>query len=333
MPREVKINVNIDSGKAVSNINTLKKAFQELNKTIEKHGKDGELKLKVNLEGIDIKLFQNLSNGFNKLGKGMELFNKNIENISKNGNLLSINMNNISGNVNKVTNNIKNYNKQINDTGKSHRKLNDNMLSSIVVFETFRRGIVSIFNDYNKLTSATFGVGIAGEMNLAQIEKLNQSFIQLSQTVPQTATDLAKAVDDLIRTGRSYDDSRKIIEETAKLATASGDSLKDTAQVVTKVMVSLGISGDKVKDTLNTMHSTAIQTASDMGYLAEAFKNVAGTASVYVKNSGLAGKELDDYKQKVLDLSMASIGSLANLGLSASQSGTKVKQLLGRMVK
>ncbi|MGL4426054.1 MAG: hypothetical protein ACRCZ0_12155, partial [Cetobacterium sp.] len=88
--------------------------------------------------------------------------------------------------------------------------------------------------------------------------------------------------------------------------------------VVTKVMVSLGISGDRVTDTLTTMHSTAIQTASDMGYLAEAFKNVAGSVAVMAKQSGRVGKDLDDYKQTLLDISMASIGSMANLGLSAS---------------
>lgn len=332
MPREVKINVNVDSGKAVSSINTLKKAFQELNKSIEKHGKDGSFKVKVDLEGIDVKIFKEISNGFSKLGKGMELFNKNIEEVTKNGNLLSITSNTITNNIDKSTKTVNNYTKSLGDASKSQRKFNDDALSSLVVLEGFRRMMTSVYTDYSKLIDTTFGVGIAGQMNMNEIEKLNQSFLTLSQVVPETATNLAKAVDDLIRTGRSYSDSRKIIEEVARLSTASGDSLKDTAQVVTKVMVSLGISGNRVKETLDTMHSTAIQTASDMGYLAEAFKNVAGTTAVFVKGTGLAGKELDDYKQRILDLSMASIGSMANLGLSASQSGTKIKQLFGRLV-
>ena len=155
-------------------------------------------------------------------------------------------------------------------------------------------------------------------MDISGIEKLNRSFSQLASTVPKSASELAQAVDDLIRTGRSYEESRKIIEEVARLSVASGDSLKDTAGVVTKVMVSLGVNAENTVNTLNTMHSVAIQTASDMNFLSESYKSIAGTIGTYVQSTGLAGEELDNYKQKVLDFAMASTGAMANLGLSAS---------------
>ncbi|MGL6024944.1 MAG: phage tail tape measure protein, partial [Cetobacterium sp.] len=192
--------------------------------------------------------------------------------------------------------------------------------------------IRSYSQSYAELSSATFAVGIAGQMSISQIDGLNRTFLNMSAIVPSSAKELALATDALIRTGRSFEESRIIIAETAMLASASGSNLKDTAEVVTKVMVALDISAERTSGTLNTMHSTAIQTASDMKYLAEAFKNVAGSASVLVKSSGLGGKELDDYKQRILDVSMASIGSMANLGVSASSAGTKVKQMLGRLV-
>lgn len=332
MPREVRINPIVNSSKAVSGIRELKKAFQELNEELKKNTKDGALKIKVDLEGIDMNMFKNLSNGFSKLGKGMELFNKNIDEVSKNGKLLNITTNNITNNVTKGVSGLKNYTDGLGRLARSQDEVTVRMAAMISVFKLTQNTFKRTFSDYSALTQATYNVGIAGQMNLKQIDALNESFLTLSTTVPKTALELANAVDGLIRTGRSYEDASKIIKEVAVLSVASGDDLKSTAAVVTKVMVSLGVSGDRVKETLSTLHSVAIQTASDMNYLSGAFKSVAGTASVLVNSSGKVGTQLDGYRQSVLDLNMAMIGALANMGVSASEAGTKVKNLMSRLL-
>lgn len=332
MPREVRINPIVNSSKAVSGIRELKKAFQELNEELKKNTKDGSLKIKVDLEGIDMNMFKNLSNGFSKLGKGMELFNKNIDEVSKNGKLLNITTNNITNNVTKGVSGLKNYTDGLGRLARSQDEVTVRMAAMISVFKLTQNTFKRTFSDYSALTQATYNVGIAGQMNLKQIDALNESFLTLSTTVPKTALELANAVDGLIRTGRSYEDASKIIKEVAVLSVASGDDLKSTAAVVTKVMVSLGVSGDRVKETLSTLHSVAIQTASDMNYLSGAFKSVAGTASVLVNSSGKVGTQLDGYRQSVLDLNMAMIGALANMGVSASEAGTKVKNLMSRLL-
>lgn len=332
MPREVRINPIVNSSKAVSGIRELKKAFQELNEELKKNTKDGSLKIKVDLEGIDMNMFKNLSNGFSKLGKGMELFNKNIDEVSKNGKLLNITTNNITNNVTKGVSGLKNYTDGLGRLARSQDEVTVRMAAMISVFQLTQNTFKRTFSDYSALTQATYNVGIAGQMNLKQIDALNESFLTLSTTVPKTALELANAVDGLIRTGRSYEDASKIIKEVAVLSVASGDDLKSTAEVVTKVMVSLGVSGDRVKETLSTLHSVAIQTASDMNYLSGAFKSVAGTSSVLVNSSGKVGTQLDGYRQSVLDLNMAMIGALANMGVSASEAGTKVKNLMSRLL-
>ncbi|MGL5458905.1 MAG: phage tail tape measure protein [Cetobacterium sp.] len=311
MSRTTNINVNVNSGKSISSINAIKTAFENLKKAKDELGKDGKIELEVDLKGIDKETLTALTKGVRALNTQMKNLNKTSTDYANAGKTFNV----VS---NQITNNVTKTSKSTRELGNSFKSMNTDILSSVLTFELLRRSITSFIGTYSQLTSTTFNVGIASQMNLAQIEGLNQSFLQLSKTVPSTANEMAQAVDALIRTGRSFEESRKIIEQVAILSTASGDSLKDTADVVTKVMVSLGISGNRVTETLNTMHSTAIQTASDMGYLAEAFKNVAGTASVLVKQSGLGGEALEEYKQKVLDVSMASIGSMANLGISAS---------------
>lgn len=325
MSRTTNINVNVNSGKSIATITKIKEAFIDLKKAKESVGKDGKIALNIDIQGADKSLLDALSKSINKLGNGMKKLKDNSNAFADTGKVITASVNNVTNNVYKTT-------KSVDGLGNSFTKANTSILESALVFETVRRSLTLFMRDYNKLSETTFNVGIASQMNLRQISALNDSFLQLSSTVPSSAQEMASAVDALIRTGRSFEESRQIIEQVAILSTASGDSLKSTSEVVTKVMVSLGVSGDKVTETLTTMHSTAIQTASDMGYLAEAFKNVAGTASVLVKESGLSGKELDDYKQKILDITMASIGSMANLGLGASAAGTKVKNLFGKMV-
>ena len=325
MARQVDMKINVNTGNAISSINTVKKAFQELNKAYEKNLENGKFKLKVEFDSPDLKLITDISKAFNRLNKSLDKYKENNIALSSTGTNFTVNMNKISDSVIK-------YGENTDKAIKKQKTFIQTLVENVSKFEILRRSFLAYSNDFLQLTDATYGVGVAGQMNMKQIDMLNASFLKLSRTIPATANELANAVNDLIRTGRGYEESRKIIEQVAILSTASGDSLKDTAQVVTKVMVSLGINSDRVKDTLNTMHSTAIQTASDMKYLSEAYKNVAGTTAVFATSSGLAGKELDDYKQKLLDLTMAGTGSFANLGLSASQTGTKLKQVFGRMV-
>lgn len=325
MSRTTSINVNVNSGQSISTISKLRKAFEELKVAKDEVAKDGKIKLDIQLTGLDKEAIIVMSKAISKLSGSMKKLKENSQAYTDLGKTINVESVNVTNNLNRTIKVMKNV-------GNESKGMTDKLMETAIAFEVFQRGFGSFWSSYTKLNSASFNVGIASQMNISQIEALNHSFLQLSRNVPSSATEMANAVDALIRTGRSFEDSRKIIEQVAILSTASGDSLKDTSEVVTKVMVSLGISGDKVKDTLTAMHSTAIQTASDMGYLAEAFKNVAGTASVLVKQSGLSGKELEDYRQRILDVTMASIGSMANLGLSASQAGTKVKNLMGKLV-
>lgn len=316
--RQTQININVNSKTAITSIDKLKQSFIELNKVKDKVAPDGKIKIGIDTGNLNLVAVNDLAKAMRKLTKNMDLYSIASKNVSTAGQAFNITTNNII--------------KATDKTSEATKKMNADIMASAVAFEFVRRSFKELMGSYNALSNSTFNVGIASQMNVSQINALNKEFLLLSTTVPSSAKEMADAVDALIRTGRGYGDAKKIIQETAKLSTASGDNLKSTAEVVTKVMVSLGISGERVRDTLTTMHSTAIQTASNMGYLAEAFKNVAGTASVMVKQAGLAGKELDDYKQRVLDFTMASIGSMANLGLSASMAGTKIKNLFGKMV-
>ena len=325
MSRVSEIDVQVDSGKSISTLKEIKNAFIDLNNSRNLLGKDGIIKLEVQLKGLDVKTLEAIANGLDKVKYGMNSLDEASQKVSKNGQKVNITLKHTENNITRVG-------KSGERASQGVHKLDDSLLRAIVTFGAVSRLSKNVIGAFAGLNTAVFDVGVASQMNVRQINELNSSFLELSKNVPSSAKEMALAVDALIRTGRTFEEARGIIAETAILSTASGSELKDTAQVVTKVMVSLQVNADNVTETLKTMHSTAIKTATDMKYLGNAFAQVAGSASVLTKQSGLYGKELDDYKQKVLDVSMASIGAMGNLGLSASSAGTKIKQMFGKMV-
>lgn len=319
MARQTNININVNSTSAVKSIEILKKAFMDLNESIKKTTNgNGKIKLELDTSKIDLNTLNSLVKGLNKMNRAVSSLDASTRSFSQAGQVFNVTNNTIIRSTERSSQGV--------------RRLSSSLIDSTIVLNLWKQGFNSMLSAYKDLSSSTFNVAIADQMTLSNIESLNTVFKNLSSTVPHTASELAGAVDDLIRTGRSYEEATKIIGQVAKLATASGDSLKDTTKIVTKVMSALDISAEKTVETLNSMHSTAIRTASDMGYLASAFKNVAGTASVLVKSANLSEESLEDYKQEVLDLTNSIIGSFANLGLSASQAGTKTKVLYSKLV-
>ena len=318
LSRQTNIDVRVNSHSAVTGIKNLKKAFEQLNSTVKQTlGKDGTIKVKVDFGGVDISVLKQFSSGLRSLNKQLSEYEQNLVKLNQTGTTVNLVQNHI-------TNNIKKTGVQAEQTQK---KIAGYAMATAMTF----RYLAGTSKDLMRLTDSTYALGVAGQMNLSTISKLNNEFTKMSTTVPVTALGLSEAVNNLIRTGRSFEESKEIIKEVALLSVATGDSLAESAQIATKVMVALDINASKTTETLNTMHSTAITTASDMTYLADAFKNVAGTASVLVKSAGKSGAELDNYKQQVLDLTMAMTGSLANLGLSASNAGTKIKVLFSKL--
>ena len=305
LSRQTNIDVSVKTSSAITGIRNLKKAFEQLNETVKQTiGKDETIKVKVDFGGVDINVLKQFSGGLRTLNKQLNEYEANLTKLNQTGTTVNLVQN-------KITNNIKKTGEQADITKKQ-------IVGYATATASTFRFLSSTAKDLMKLTDSTYALGVAGQMNLGTIAGLNEEFSKMSANIPVTALGLSEAVNNLIRTGRSFEESKEIIKQVAMLSVATGDNLAESAQIATKVMVALDINASKTTETLNTMHSTAITTASDMKYLAEAFKNVAGTASVLVKSSGRSGEALDKYKQDVLDLTMAMTGSLANLGLSAS---------------
>jgi len=313
---------NVEFGVGVtgvqSSVTSMKKLIESFTalKTLYKEvqGKDGKgINLKVNLTG-------NMSNPalVKEISKSLGTLNTRLAKITATQTAMGASGKKLDVTINNTTNNTKNFNKVIKEAAVHTKNINTQLIGASIAMMAFHKYMAPIISDFTALNSSTFNTGIAAQMSITQIEGLNSSFLSMSKNMPITAKEMSDATDALIRTGPSFEESKNIISETSKLAVASGADIASTASVVTKVMVAMNMSQESVGNVLTSLHSTAIQTATDMNYLAASFKNVAAGASVSANTSGKVGAELEKYKQTVLDINLASIGIMGNIGVSAS---------------
>ena len=207
----------------------------------------------------------------------------------------------------------------VNDTLKAFTRLQVGITAVMFTYRTF----LSLFdkiNTYASVETAISNLNIASNKGLGEINSTMTEFLNISTQIPKNTKELIHTTDELVRTGRSYKEALEITKEVAKLSVATGEDLDSTAKTVTKVMVSLGIESHNVKEVLNTLHSTAIQTASSMESISGGMNQVAGSLGAIAQSSGKSGKELEEYKKQLLDVGAVGLGVMNNLGKSASES-------------
>ena len=233
---------------------------------------------------------------------------------------------------------FENYSKAVNNTPKTPKlpdtKETDKAVKNItnLAFAWYQlqnatKG-VKLFADYE---SSIYNLAIASKKSISEVTKMKDEFLSITTSIPVAANNLAKVTDTLVRTGKSYADALKIATETAKLSVATGADLESTASTVSKLMTALQVNSKDTDKVLNTLHSTAIQTASSMESISGGFKQVAGVLGAVAYTSGKSGEELDNYKQKLISLGSAGIGVMNNLGKSASESSTKIKVFFSKL--
>lgn len=301
MSRQVGMDFTLNDKPVVTSMDRMIKKFEELNKLKEKLAPNGKIKIQLD------------SGNMKEHVKGINDYHMGLKNATAEAKRLE-----------EASKKLGGSSKQIKEFGDSFKNADTNIMKTAGAIVLLQQALdlgVRAFSTYTKemltLTNNTYGVGVASQMTSLQIIKLNDSFLKLSKGTPVSAKDLAKATDDLVRTGRTFGEAEKMMSEISKLSVASGESLKDTAQVATKIMVSLGIEAENTKETLTALHSVAIQTASSMGGLSESFKQFAGTLGMYANETTLQGEALRQYKQDILELGLSATGVLNNLGLSA----------------
>lgn len=196
---------------------------------------------------------------------------------------------------------------------KENRTSINDLIGTYAIFNTAKAQL----SNFMELEDATYNLGVVAQFSEYQIQQMRQSIIDMSTDLPQSSIEITKAMDAVMRTGKSYEEARVIVQKTSKLATASGESLGDAVSIVNKLFLALGVNATKAEDVdraLQQMHATAVFTATDLEGLGISAQQYAGALSTLAKTTSYSGKELDDYKIGLLALGTTFSGILSNMG-------------------
>lgn len=315
MARQVDIQMSLSDTKVISSLEKIRQKFAELRAEKEKLAPSGKMKVNIDTAGIgeSTTAIKNFKTSLEQMNTSMNKVSTNSSGLGKVGSSMGQSM----GTANDK---IKSIPTSADKATNSMEKMGKSFVATALSINLLRKITTSWVSTFKGLTDASYNIGVAAQLSVGEITKLNTEVLNLTRNLSVSPIVFGNAVNELVRTGRTLGDSKEIMKEISKLSIASGEDLASTAQAVTKIFVSLNIEGSskRVSDALSTIHSVAIQTASSVGSLAESYKNFAGSLGVLSKSSGKSGEELQDYKQSLLDFALSSTGALNNLGLSAS---------------
>lgn len=170
---------------------------------------------------------------------------------------------------------------------------------------------VSVFADFEKGMSA---VKAASGATAAQMGQLGAAAIALGQDTTLSgisATDAAKAMEELAKGGVSVEAQLGGATRGALLLASAGSiDVATAAGIATKAMNIFGLSGGDVAHVADLLSAGANKSATDVAHLGDAFNQSAAVA----KSAGLSIEELT-----------GTLAFLAQRGLEGSDAGTSLK--------
>lgn len=149
--------------------------------------------------------------------------------------------------------------------------------------------------------------------NSGEFTQLRDEALRLGRTTKYTATEVANAMEDLARKGYTASQTVQMTSDILRLAQANVVSMSDAAQVATSSMRAFQIGSEEMGRVVDVMSSACSHSATNLTMLGEAMKTAGPAANA-------ANVSLEE--------TTALIGSLANVGMTGSDAGTGVKQVL-----
>ena len=176
--------------------------------------------------------------------------------------------------------------------------------------EKFTNSMIEVAKNFE---DAMARIRAVADPNSGEFAKLRDRALELGKETRFTATEVANAMEELARKGYSANESMDLVGHVLKLAQANVTSMADAAQIATQTMRSFGLGIEETERTVDVLSSACSHSATNLLQLGEAMKTAgpaARTANVSLENT------------------VALIGSLANVGMTGSDAGTGVKQVL-----
>lgn len=339
----VKYNILVDTGKAISNLEKLEKIASKVPTIVKQLGtlKDGfkgfkDIGQEVNVVATSM---ANLRKEIGKVNAGLvkmrQLSGKNVNPAQPNTGG--------TGGAGGGTGNTKNKNKNVvarNGNNRAARGFGNgpqglfgladvmyaagfpfpNMIGAAAV----GMGVMSLtksYAEYEKMMTMTKNILKSNDTSSATFDQRFQDMAKNVRAIGVetkfTATEVAGAAKYLAMAGMSIDDINNSIKPITSLAIITDAPLEQMADVVTNIQTAYGLSSEKMPQIADIMASVATNSNTTILEMGEAMKFAAPMMSMGKVSFNEAA---------------AAIGALANAGLKGTVAGTALRAMMTRLL-
>lgn len=242
------------------------------------------------------------------------------------------------------------YINQINDNKIKGQNIKENGLSlqntiqqnsgtMIAGIEAFKYlGAISNFITSKDFERNMGALGIVGNLgNQASQNASKNRIIRESNLVGADINEFAEGVREVIKTGKTYEQSMNLVKTAGKVAVASFEDLTTATNILNQRFTALGISAtDKnLNEFANRLQSALDNTALDLQDVNNAGRQTNTAMNALINSAeekGIQGRSVEQYTMDVSNLELSLLSTLKQQGKTGEQSGIVLRTLFSKLM-
>ena len=122
-------------------------------------------------------------------------------------------------------NSLQLLNAQMSKNGKTADITTMSLQSLLMVFGRISGVVGGILNEIGEIDESIYNLGVVSGKSAVGVEVLKRELVLAATAIPKSATDIAKSMDLVVRTGKSLQEAQELTQSSMKLAIASGKNL------------------------------------------------------------------------------------------------------------
>ena len=195
----------------------------------------------------------------------------------------------------------------------------------------------------NFITSKDFeknmgALGIVGGLGNQASQNYSKSRIMReSNIIGADINEFAEGVREVIKTGKSYEQSMNLVSVAGKVAIASFEDLTTATNILNSRFTALNLNANdkNLNEFANRLQSALDNTALDLQDVSNAGKQTNTAMNAIINSAeerGLQNKSVEQYTMDVSNLELALLSTLKQQGKSGEQSGVVLRTLFTKLM-
>ena len=201
-------------------------------------------------------------------------------------------------------------------------------------------GNIGGFNGAKDFERNVTSLGVSGNIEYrGAVDNQKTKLLSKTSYTGIDTNEYAMNLREVIKTGRDYEQSIKIVDTASQLATTSFEDLTTAVNILNGKFLALDMdmSDDRIDRVKNRIYNILDNTALDLQDIANAGKQTNPILNSMVdsaENRGsLKNQSIEDYKEQLISIEQSFVGELRQQGKTGEQAGTVIRNLFTKLME